>query len=243
MKVKLGDNTKTKLKKVKIVSRKSVHVFSANSSESFVKAEAEQKIVLHRSGRIKIGRYRNVNGARICISSDEFFIPKPAASRLMNSIFHELCMMNRAWTDSKQGTWSVVYTDRKGKKLRDSGVLGDISDGVHGDLNGDIRNVLGIDGLWLFDGKDDENRIKVCSIQILDSPDHFYLIDQDGEYELGSVIHMSAPTCNEEHCGKVASIRMCITEELPCPLNEMYRNIDEYCLSTMNTINEKEQIS
>lgn len=231
MKVKLGENTKTNLKKVKIVSRKTVHAFEGTTSGFSVTAEAEQKIVLRRNGKVRVGRYRRMRDSLLCISEDEFVVPEPAAARLMNSIFHCLSTMKRTWSQNDSGTWNIVYSDRKGRKLRDSGHFEESCNGDMEDLNRDIRNVLGIDDLWVFDGRIEENREKVCALQISGRTEPLYLIDEYEKYEEGDTIIIPASTENEGYCAKVAVARFCTPEEMPCPLGKIFRGINELALS------------
>ncbi|MDO5044546.1 MAG: hypothetical protein Q4E22_04540 [Coriobacteriia bacterium] len=140
---------KHKLKKMRIDSRNVTYGYAPDPDE-----EVEQRLIINNKGRVKLTRYNYVirGKSNKGIKTIEFKIDEDAANKILDTIQAYFRNLRRSEFHTCSGTWHMKLTNIKGVTSKHNGSL-------HADLEYKgiglsdlIRETLGLDDLFVFDG-------------------------------------------------------------------------------------------
>ena len=197
--------------------------------------EVEQHIKIYRNGRVQISRFVYGSGIKrhgyIKAAKNVFQIPTEKAAWLLDLISgyfkdHD----QEEWFVTDIGDFQITITMEDGTKIRRNGSLNQDFEIGDDDLNSIIRETLGVDDLFLFNGHSGQRYIYL-SVKFPGSDQEYYYRTTDGSIGVGDNILVPAGKLNRKELVEVTRKEKFYEDELPMPLEEVKSVIGKVILT------------
>ena len=197
--------------------------------------EVEQHVKIYRDGRVQISRFVYGSGVKrhgyIKAAKNVFQIPTKKAAWLLDLISgyfkdHD----QEEWFATDIGDFQITITMEDGTKIRRKGSLDQDFEIGDDDLNSIIRETLGVDDLFLFNGHSGQRYIYL-SVKFPGSDQEYYYRTTDGSIGVGDNILVPAGKLNRKELVEVTRKEKFYEDELPMPLEEVKSVIGKVILT------------
>ena len=197
--------------------------------------EVEQHIKIYRNGRVQISRFVYGSGIKrhgyIKAAKNVFQIPTEKAAWLLDLISgyfkdHD----QEEWFVTDIGDFQITITMEDGTKIRRKGSLDQDFEIGDDDLNSIIRETLGVDDLFLFNGHSGQRYIYL-SVTFPGSDQEYYYRTTDKSIEVGDTVLVPAGKSNRKEMVEVTRKEKFYEDELPMPLEEVKSVIGKVILT------------
>lgn len=197
--------------------------------------EVEQHVKIYRDGRFQITRFVYGSGIKrhgyIKAAKNVFQIPIEKAAWLLDLIsgyFKDLDQ--EEWFATDIGDFQITITMEDGTKIRRNGSLNQDFEIGDDDLNSIIRETLGVDDLFLFNGHSGQRYIYL-SVKFPGSDQEYYYRTTDKSIEVGDTALVPAGKSNRKEMVEVTRKEKFYEDELPMPLEEVKSVIGKVILT------------
>ena len=167
----------------------------------------EQHVKIYRDGRVQISRFVYGSGIKrhgyIKAAKNVFQIPTEKAAWLLDLIsgyFKDLDQ--EEWFVTDIGDFQITITMEDGTKIRRNGSLNQDFEIGDDDLNSIIREALGVDDLFLFNGHSGQRYIYL-SVTFPGSDQEYYYRTTDKSIEVGDTVLVPAGKSNRKEMVEV----------------------------------------
>ncbi len=197
--------------------------------------EVEQHVKIYRDGRVQISRFVYGSGIKrhgyIKAAKNVFQIPTEKAAWLLDLISgyfkdHD----QEEWFATDIGDFQITITMEDGTKIRRKGSLSQNFEIGDDDLNSIIRETLGVDNLFLFNGHSGQRYIYL-SVKFPGSDQEYYYRTTDKSIEVGDTVLVPAGKSNRKEIVEVTRKEKFYEDELPMPLEEVKSVIGKLILT------------
>ena len=197
--------------------------------------EVEQHVKIYRDGRVQISRFVYGSGIKrhgyIKAAKNVFQIPTEKAAWLLDLIGgyfkdHD----QEEWFATDIGDFQITITMEDGTKIRRKGSLNQDFEIGDDDLNSIIRETLGVDDLFLFNGHSGQRYIYL-SVKFPGSDQEYYYRTTDSSIDVGDAILVPAGKSNRKELVEVTRKEKFYEDELPMPLEEVKSVIGKVILT------------
>ena len=197
--------------------------------------EVEQHVKIYRDGRVQISRFVYGSGIKrhgyIKAAKNVFQIPTEKAAWLLDLIGgyfkdHD----QEEWFVTDIGDFQITITMEDGTKIRRNGSLNQDFEIGDDDLNSIIRETLGVDDLFLFNGHSGQRYIYL-SVKFPGSDQEYYYRTTDKSIEVGDTVLVPAGKSNRKEMVEVTRKEKFYEDELPMPLEEVKSVIGKVILT------------
>ncbi len=197
--------------------------------------EVEQHVKIYRDGRVQISRFVYGSGIKrhgyIKAAKNVFKIPAEKAAWLLDLISgyfkdHD----QEEWFATDIGDFQITITMEDGTKIRRKGSLNQDFEIGDDDLNSIIRETLGVDDLFLFNGHSGQRYIYL-SVKFPGSDQEYYYRTTDSSIDVGDAILVPAGKSNRKELVEVTRKEKFYEDELPMPLEEVKSVIGKVILT------------
>lgn len=116
--------------------------------------EVEQRLILHRDGRVWFTGYNFGNGIKHTKSRrQQFKIPQEKMNRLFDAFDHYFSNDPQIMRACDAGMWDMVLTDAEGKTTQFRGSMTSSCEMDNPDLSALTREIISVEDLWVFGRK------------------------------------------------------------------------------------------
>ena len=197
--------------------------------------EVEQHVKIYRDGRFQITRFVYGSGVKkhgyIKAAKNVFRIPAERASWLLDRISGYFKDHDKVeWFATDIGDFQITIVMEDGTKIRRKGSLNQEFEIGDDDLNSIIRETLGVDDLFLFNGHSGQ-RYVYLSVKFPGSDREYYYRTTDKSIEVGDAVLVPAGKSNRKELVQVTQKEKFYEDELPMPLEEVKSVIGKVILT------------
>ncbi|MGN1381398.1 MAG: hypothetical protein ACI4W2_01130 [Eubacterium sp.] len=196
--------------------------------------EVEQHVKICRDGQVKITRFVYGSGVKrhgyVKAAKNIFMIPAERAAWLLDLISGYFRDHNEDWFATDIGDFKITITMGDGTKIRRKGSLNQDFEIGDDDLNSIIRETLGDDSLFLFNGHSGQRYIYL-SVKFPGSDQEYYYRTTDKSIVVGDAILVPAGKSNRKELVEVTRKEKFYEDELPMPLEEVKSVIGKVILT------------
>ena len=182
--------------------------------------EVEQHVKIYRDGRVQISRFVYGSGIK-----RHGYIK---AADLISGYFKD--HDQEEWFATDIGDFQITITMEDGTKIRRKGPLNQDFEIGDDDLNSIIRETLGVDNLFLFNGHSGQRYIYL-SVKFPGSDQEYYYRTTDRSIDVGDAILVPAGKSNRKELVEVTRKEKFYEDELPMPLEEVKSVIGKVILT------------
>ena len=200
--------------------------------------EVEQHVKICRNGRVRITRYVFGSGVRqhgyVKAAKDDYRIPEDTAAWFLDLIggYFTEHDQEEEWFMTDVGDFRITITLEDGTKIRRKGSLGcdfEIEE-EDDDLSSIIRETLGVNDLFLFDGHCGQSYIYL-SVNFPGSDKEYYYRTTDKSIDVGDTILVPAGPRDRKELVRVVRKEKFYGDELPMAPEEVKSVIGKVILS------------
>lgn len=197
--------------------------------------EVEQHVKIYRDGRVQITRFVYGSGVKrhgyVKAAKNIFMIPEEKAAWLLDLISgyfndHD----EEEWFATDIGDFQITITMEDGTKIRRKGSLDQDVEIGDDELNSIIRETLGVDDLFLFNGHSGQRYIYL-SVKFPGSDQEYYYRTTDRSIDVGDAILVPAGKSNRKELVEVTRKEKFYEDELPMPLEQVKSVIGKVILT------------
>lgn len=196
--------------------------------------EVEQHVKIYRDGRFQITRFVYGFGVKrhgyVKAAKNIFMIPEEKAAWLLDLISGYFRDHDEEWFATDIGDFQITITMEDGTKIRRKGSLNQDFEIGDDDLNSIIRETLGVDDLFLFNGHSGQRYIYL-SVKFPGSDQEYYYRTTDRSIDVGDAILVPAGKSNRKELVEVTRKEKFYEDELPMPLEEVKSVIGKVILT------------
>lgn len=196
--------------------------------------EVEQHVKIYRDGRVQITRFVYGSGVKrhgyVKAAKNIFMIPAERAAWLLDLISGYFRDHDEEWFATDIGDFQITITMGDGTKIRRKGSLDQNLEIGDDDLNSIIRETLGVDDLFLFNGHSGQRYIYL-RVKFPGSDQEYYYRTTDRSIDIGDAILVPAGKSNRKELVEVTRKEKFYEDELPMPLEEVKSVIGKVILT------------
>lgn len=204
------------LKKVSIVSNNIGYGLMPGPEE-----EIEQRLTINDEGCVWFSGYHfgRSRGRYEKARSKIFKIEKADADRLLGAISAYFSSGYTEVIATDIGDWAMELTNTEGITYQFRGSLCADFDYEGTDLSDLVRDVIGMDDLYVFDGNDRPEYI-FCSVVLDGSCKRYYYLTDDDSIEIGDLVLVPAGEADQDASARVVDIEFFREEDAPLPIEK-----------------------